>query len=157
DKDDWGSLDRGNAEKGVGTSFEIKVPTITLHDLIDLYGHPYYIKCDIEGGDYIFVRQLHQSPCRPAFVSIEATSVEDIAMLGGCGYDRFKIFNQYLPPLGVPPRPARGGNFFKTRFPAEMSGLFGRDLPADKWTNLGGAIDRYVTWRRLKDLDERLA
>jgi FkbM family methyltransferase len=49
EKDDWGSLDQANAEKGVGRSELVYVPTISLNDIISTYGVPYYIKCDIEG------------------------------------------------------------------------------------------------------------
>jgi len=94
EKDDWGSLDRGAAEKGVGLAREVSVRTISLRDLISTHGVPYYIKCDIEGGDAIFVRGLLSIPARPAPVSIEATGADDIARLLACGYDRFQIVNQ---------------------------------------------------------------
>lgn len=58
EKDDWGSLYQWAAEQGVGTSVRIDATTITLRDLIAEHGVPYYIKCDIEGGDTIFARQL---------------------------------------------------------------------------------------------------
>ena len=41
DHDDWGSLDRGAAEKGVGSSTPIEVQTITFGDLLQAYGSPY--------------------------------------------------------------------------------------------------------------------
>ena len=94
EKDDWGSLDRVHAEKGVGRAQEVYVRTISLKDLILTYGEPYYIKCDAEGGDAIFARSLLSIPGRPAFVSIEATSADDLARLLACGYDRFQFVNQ---------------------------------------------------------------
>ncbi|MGH9195842.1 MAG: FkbM family methyltransferase, partial [Acidimicrobiia bacterium] len=101
DHDDWGSLDRGAAEKGVGSSRPIEVETITLGDLLKAYGSPYYIKCDLEGGDAIFAVQLLRSPVRPDFVSIEATSADDLAMIRACGYTRFQIINRWTNPFTV--------------------------------------------------------
>ena len=49
DKDEWGSLWRREAEKGVGHAHEISVPTITLYDLVESYGGRIEICPRIEG------------------------------------------------------------------------------------------------------------
>ena len=157
EKDDWGSLFKGAAEKGVGTSTEISVRTISLDDLFQNYGHPYYIKCDIEGGDTIFVKSLLKSGYRPEFVSIEANSADDIATLLACGYDRFQIVNQYMNPFTRCPNPSSEGNFVDAKFNREMSGLFGMELPDHKWEDFTTTVRKYIDWRDLLSRDSDLA
>jgi FkbM family methyltransferase len=156
-KDDWGSLERNAAEKGVGVAEETSVWTISLQDLIARYGVPYYIKCDIEGGDAIFVRSLLSLSARPAFVSIEATSGEDIAILLACGYDRFQIVNQYNHPNVKCPFPAREGNYIDAGFTHETSGLFGKELPPEKWDDFTSALLKFTDWYDLHNRDPNLA
>lgn len=157
EKDDWGSLDRGSAEKGVGHALEVSVQTISLRDLISMYGEPYYIKCDIEGGDAIFVRSLLPISARPAFVSIEATSGDDIARLLACGYDRFQIVNQYMHQFVKCPSPAREGRYVNATFTHETSGLFGQELPQERWEDFTSAMRKFIDWYDLHHRDQNLA
>lgn len=156
-KDDWGSLFREAAEQDGSQAREIVVETITLGDLFERYGTPYYIKCDIEGGDSIFVDQLLRSKERPAYVSVEMTSAEDIAKLRACGYNSFQIVNQYLNPQTKQPDPPREGKLADTYFTHAMSGLFGRDLPTDKWADFGTTLHRALDWYDLRARDASLA
>lgn len=156
-KDDWGSLSKGSAEKGVATAFEIEVETTTLNDLIDEYGYPYYIKCDIEGADSIFVQQLVAQPYRPPFISIEVNGVEDVARLFSAGYDSFQIINQQFNWVTRPPNPSREGNYAEQVFDGEMSGLFGRELPPDGWSDFSTAIGQILDWLDLASRNKRLA
>jgi FkbM family methyltransferase len=157
EKDDWGSLDKNVAEKGVGNAIEVSARTISLADLISAYGEPYYIKCDIEGGDAIFVKSLLQSTARPSFVSIEATSGEDIARLLACGYDRFQIVNQYMHPFIRCPSPAREGLFVDALFSHETSGLFGKELPQENWEDFSSAARKFFDWYDLYNRNPSLA
>ena len=157
DHDDWGSLEKGAAEKGVGSSTPIEVETITLGDLFQAYGSPYYIKCDLEGGDAIFAVQLLRSSMRPEFVSIEATSADDLAMIRACGYTRFQVINQWTHPFTVCPNPAREGSYVDLRFTHEMSGLFGRDLDPAKWIDFTATMSRFLDWYGLHKRDTNLA
>ena len=157
EKDDWGSAYRGIAEKGMYTAKEIRVPTLTLADLFDAHGVPYYIKCDIEGGDAILVRQLLMDKRRPAFVSIEAMTLLDLATLAACGYDRFQIVNQQYNWNVQPPDPPREGKFAAAQFTGHMSGLFGRELPANRWFSIDEVSERFLMWSRLRLLDDMLA
>lgn len=157
DKDDWGSLERQQAEKGVGNAVEISVETISLQDLFSTYGTPHYIKCDIEGGDAIFIRSLLQTSERPRNVSFELTSIDDLAFLLACGYDEFQIVNQWLHPFVRPPNPAREGAYVDARFDHETSGLFGRELPEKAWTTYAAVVEQYSLYSRLRGLHEGLA
>lgn len=157
DKDDWGSLSQGSAEKGVGTSFSVEVKTTTLKNLIDTYGMPHYAKCDIEGGDAIFADQLLNFSIHPNFVSLEATSGIDIAKLAACGYDAFQIVNQYVNPQTACPFPAREGNYVDAHFNHHMSGLFGYELPQDQWVDFETLMAMWLDWYSLRRRNPNLA
>jgi FkbM family methyltransferase len=156
-KDDWGSLDRSMAQKGVQQSVQIEVETIDLASLFDAYGVPHYLKCDLEGGDAILLDQLARDRRRPRFVSVEMSSGNEGALLSACGYRLGQIVNQCMHYFRQPPEPAREGIFVPVQFTGEMSGLFGRELPAAKWPPMTD-IDRiYRRWKDLHDLDDDLA
>jgi hypothetical protein len=157
DKDDWGSLQRHAAEKGVGRAVEITTQTITLHQLFASYGLPYYIKCDLEGGDAIFASQLLAEAHRPDFVSIEATSADDLAMLRAAGYTKFQIVNQCMNYMTRAPEPAREGVFVDQNFSNEMSGLFGHDLPAENWHSFAEIMSGFLDWYDLRLRHPQLA
>jgi FkbM family methyltransferase len=157
EKDDWGSLERGSAEKGIGSAVEVAARTICFADIVAAHGVPYYIKCDIEGGDAIFVESLLTTAIRPAFVSIEATSADDLAGLRACGYDKFQIVNQYTNPWTKCPFPAREGKFVDATFTHETSGLFGRELAFDRWDDFAVAMKKFIDWFDLRNRDPNLA
>jgi FkbM family methyltransferase len=156
-KDDWGSLYRYAPEQDGSKSREIKVSTITLNDLFEEFGVPYYIKCDIEGGDALFVEQLMMSSCRPSYVSIEATSVIDVAKLAQCGYTSFQLVNQYLNPYAKEPDPVREGLRAGGNFTHHMSGLFGKDLPLEKWRDIQHTMKLFMDWYDIYQRDSSLA
>ncbi len=157
EKDDWSSGFRNFAEKGGHKSTEVRVRTITLSDLFESYGTPYYIKCDIEGADQYFVQQLLLESGRPRFVSVEAVSLSLLAGLIVAGYDRVQIVNQALNALVLPPKPAREGVYVDTTFNGHMSGLFGLELPPERWRNFQLASELFLDFQNLKARDETLA
>jgi FkbM family methyltransferase len=160
-KDDWGSLFRGAAEADGREASVITVTTITLADLFETYGTPYYIKCDIEAGDSLFIDQLLESDRRPPYVSAEMsdqwTSPDSLAKLRACGYTSFQIVNQQLNPSIVPPDPPREGIHVAQEFTHETSGLFGRELPEDSWLDFKTTMKRLLDWYDLRDRDPSLA
>src|SRR5215469_13560512 len=81
DKHDWSSAFKEWAQKGSHQVQEVRAKTVTLPRLFEDYGVPYYIKCDIEGADALFVRQLLKDQRRPSYVSVEALSLEALAIL----------------------------------------------------------------------------
>jgi len=156
-KDDWGSLNRNIAEKGIETSVEITVQTIDLAWLFDTYGVPRYIKCDMEGGDLIFREQLLKENRRPRFVSVEMNDGQEGEILKACGYEVGQIVNQWMHHFRQPPNPPREGTFVPVQFTGEMSGLFGRELQVEKWMPIEDTGDIYHRWKSLRDLDQELA
>ena len=82
----------------------LQVPTVTLQDLVDRHGTPYYIKCDIEGTDTVFLQLLAELNPKPATISVELSQISVPAMwaqlkaLYRCGYRRFYIRDQAKLP-----------------------------------------------------------
>lgn len=157
EKDDWSSVQKQWAEKGGHTSIEIKVATITLGRLFERHGIPHYIKCDIEGADLLFTEQLRESALKPNFVSVEAIGQKLLENLRDAGYRRFAIVNQALNWAVRHPNPPREGQFAEVRFDGHMSGLFGRELPEDKWLDFDECLTRWRMFRDLRQKDETLA
>lgn len=156
-KDDWSSVLREWAVKDGSEAEEIRVQGLTLPAMFDAYGVPYYAKCDVEGADAFFTAQLLQDGRRPAFVSVEAISLEVLAELYAAGYRRFQLVNQALFFNVQPPQPPREGSFVPARFSGTMSGLFGRELPAEKWLTFSQAAERYLGFVRNYHVDPNLA
>lgn len=156
EKDDWSSTSRAWAEKGGHRAEEIAVSTVTLADLLDRHGTPRYIKCDVEGMDEAFAAQLMADRRRPAFVSVEAVSLDALALLRACGYDRVQVVNQALLPYVEPPRPAREGRYASVQFNGHMSGLFGRELDPGKWLAFQDAAEIFLDFVRLQRRDPLL-
>ena len=157
EKDDWSSAFRDWAAKGQHAVEEITVETVTLPQLFDRHGCPYYLKCDLEGVDELFARQLLGDARRPAFVSVEAISLDLLALLRAAGYDRFQIVNQSQSWAVQPPVPPREGQLTEVAFTGHMSGLFGRDLEPGSWVSFAEAAGRHLDFTRLAERDPQLA
>lgn len=99
----WSSLDPIWAARDGKTTEAIEVPGITIADLFDQYGVPYYIKIDIEGADRIVLEQLLADTRRPQFISIEDCRFGPtyLALLATCGYTGFKLSEQSCLPPGT--------------------------------------------------------
>jgi FkbM family methyltransferase len=154
--DDWSSVFKDWAAKGGHAVEEIRVSTVTLTDLFNDYGVPYYIKCDVEGVDELFARQLMKDHRRPEFVSIEAISLKALAFLIGCEYDAVQIVNQALNWRVRPPVPSREGHEVTVTFNGHMSGLFGHDLAPNKWLSFDVAADQFLSFTRLATVNGAL-
>jgi FkbM family methyltransferase len=69
----------------------VNVPTTTLSALFKEFGTPYYCKIDVEGHEWICLRDLTATPL---YVSVEAHRLEYLALLYSKGYRQFKVVNQ---------------------------------------------------------------
>ena len=157
EKDDWSSTNKEWAEKGGHSVQEITVEPITIETMIEEYGHPYYIKCDIEGEDRTFIEQIAKSVRKPRYLSVEGGGPYYINILNTAGYTHFQIVNQLLHFKTVPPAPAREGEFFNTRFRNVMSGLFGRELDQERWWKGDKTINALEKMKELRSIDRDLA
>jgi len=73
-----------------------KVMSITINDLIEEYGQPYFVKIDIEGADRFCILPLDKKS-RPHYISFEAgEDMEELFdHLKMIGYTKFKAINQW--------------------------------------------------------------
>jgi FkbM family methyltransferase len=156
-KDDWSSALLDWAAKGNHPVQEVRVRTVTLAELLDRHGVPHYLKCDVEGLDDAFTEQLLSDGRRPPFVSIEAASLDALAILRACGYDRVQIVNQAFNAYIQPPDPPREGRHAAVRFHGHMSGLFGRELDPRGWRGFREAVEVYLDFCRLQARQDTLA
>ena len=72
------------------------VKGITINELFDEYGIPYYLKVDIEGADELCVLGLNKIK-KPQFLSFEVYDYNIISLLNyieSIGYTKFKLINQ---------------------------------------------------------------
>lgn len=133
--DHWSSFDPAYGCRN-GTAFEIvNVPCIRVASLFERFGTPYYMKIDVEGADRLILADLRALTSRPPFVSVEEYGVQCIDDLRALGYDHFQIVPQSAGLKGqyTPPSPPREGVYVPASFNGSDSGLFGRELPRDRW------------------------
>jgi FkbM family methyltransferase len=82
----------------------VEVDMITIADVIDEYGIPYFMKVDIEGMDRAVVESMADLPTVPPLLSMESaatspsatldTVLGEVALLRRLGYRRFKLVDQ---------------------------------------------------------------
>lgn len=135
------------------TARSVKVPAITLAEIVGEHGLPYYLKLDIQGAEVACLEGLVALAERPAYVSVSAgTDVlmkdalrhvrTQLDLLARCGYNRFQIVAQQDTKLQSCPNPAREGVYVDHRFNHGSSGLFGRELP-ENWVSLEEAAQEH--------------
>ncbi len=134
--------------------------TLHLRQLFEEHGVPYYIKCDLEGADEVFVDQLLETRVMPKFLSVESSGIQGLSGLAKMytlGYDRMQIVNQTLNHFTVVPEPAREGKHVTAKFSGHMSGLFGRELRPNRWRKFHEAVANFTDYLSLKARDDDLA
>jgi FkbM family methyltransferase len=138
-KDDWGTI-FPEWNRSLNNDFsKIKVETVSLKDIIDEHGMPYYIKIDIEGADIICLKSLNGYKELPKFISIELPTpnnfknknenpLEIITLLSELGYKKFKISDQSINWSKKNMNPPKEGTFVNIKFDGHSSGPFGNEL-----------------------------
>jgi FkbM family methyltransferase len=113
---------------------QILVETISYPTLCEIYGAPYYVKIDIEGGEPPFLKSMGKVLERPQFISAECRNLRPIEVIHDLGYRYFKLVNQVKLPEFTLPRPAREGQYAERPVHWEhWSGPFGREAPGKRW------------------------
>ncbi len=149
----WGTTDadRANLNARLGAaSRAIEVDTVIFSDMFERFGVPAFMKVDIEGADAVVRDAMRTSKTPPPSMSIESdkTSLEAVAeeieLLHGIGYRRFRAVQQERIPNSVIETRTVDGKPLKYRFKKASSGAFGEDLPGD-WLDKAGIMDRYRT------------
>lgn len=84
----------------------IEIETRSFSEILDECGVPFFLKLDIEGNDYLCIRDL-AGRFLPAYISVESESpgynkdlpeakaLENLSLLYDAGYRRFKLISQY--------------------------------------------------------------
>jgi FkbM family methyltransferase len=114
-------------------SVPVQVGTVRLDSLIRKYGMPYYLKTDLEGADFLAIRQLRTLGAVPRYLSMESERrswkklLQECALLKALGYSKFQVVNQKEVS-------AVFGEF--------GSGLFGEELPGE-WLTYEECIRAY--------------
>lgn len=109
----------------------VRVPGMRLSSLVEMFGLPYYIKVDVEGGEDKLLDELFQCGHRPSFVSAEANSIDVVMSLVKAGYTKFKIVEGRFLDRAYYARGARNsaGELFHPSFDGNSSGPIGPDVP----------------------------
>jgi len=110
--------------------YEITVPTISVRDLIGRYGHPTYIKIDLEHYDSEVLEALFSAGIYPSYISAEAHTLNVLGLFIGLSpYRSFKLVDG--PSTSRKSRRlsiATADGKVSCDFECESSGPFGDDL-----------------------------
>lgn len=90
---EWSSFDPIAGNRGNKWSSVIQVPCMSIENLFEKYGTPYYLKCDIEGND-IYVAQWLTKDVKPFYLSCELSSDNLLETLMRKWYTQFKFIDQ---------------------------------------------------------------
>ena len=136
--DHWSSLDVTWAARDSSKYSEITVECVTLDNLFNEFGVPYYLKVDVEGVDQSVLEQLRGCNLLPLFVSVEDCRLgfDYMRILASCGYNRFKLLDQSTVSQMKDAATAHV-------FPAGSSGPFGDDLPG-AWLPHDAMVQHYA-------------
>lgn len=176
---EWNSFDIENASKGGGTATKVTVPCVPYRHLVEQFGIPYYVKIDIEGNDWLCLKEMKPGELSQ-FVSIEmahSRADTDINRLYELGYRNFKIIRQNdfcdisaanvgsqimmrralnaLGGMGVKingkryRRRRKARHSSHWRFPEGSSGPFGKEL-SGAWMCKSETLD---VWDQLRKVD----
>ena len=120
----------------------VSVDCIGYKSLINRFGKPYYIKCDIESLDYLLIKQIHETFITPKYLSFELSRFDYykiFSYLYVSGYTKFQLINQT----------SLGDTFSKY-----SSGRFGHLLD-DNWLDFDECLTRYMKYKELKAIDNK--
>lgn len=137
DNDHWSSLDLGWAGRDQSRHRKIMVRCVTMDNLFDGFGVPFYLKVDVEGADLSVLEQLRGHAELPRYVSVEDCrfGFQFIDILASCGYDGFKLLDQST--VGQMTDKSSG-----KLFPVGSSGPFGEDVPGE-WLPCADMVTLY--------------
>jgi FkbM family methyltransferase len=147
----YGTISRDWADRNVqmGKSCQaVEVRFITIQELVHRHGAPYFMKVDIEGADMICIEGF-RNLTKPAYISVEIEKHNfekfryDVSLIRDLGYRRFQLVQQESVPFHRIPVPPREGPLADHHFPFGSSGLFGRELPQNRWITFEELLAEY--------------
>lgn len=145
ERSDLSTCDEGKIQYWNALPNAISVPTINYSSLILKFGVPYYIKCDIEGLDYLLIRQISGNlENRPEYLSFELSRFDyfkTFSYLYISGYTKFQLINQMALD--------KDGEYIFSNY---SSGKFGKFLTCE-WVDFDTCLTRYMKYKELKSID----
>lgn len=109
----------------------VNLPSLSVQQLIERHGLPYYMKLDLEYYDAHILRALFDIGVFPPLISVESQDVEIFALLVAIGrYNSFKLIDGSQVGRDFANHPIRTSTGVSTfSFPHHAAGPFGDDLP----------------------------
>jgi len=135
--------------KGGATTRRVSVAAVDFVDCLRTLGVPHFMKIDIEGADHFCLESLRHVAERPDFLSWELERIDisrahsELELLVSLGYDAFQLVQQLQVPRQKVPSPSCEGNDCEYRFQPGSSGLFGAELPANRWMDRAATAAAY--------------
>lgn len=111
---------------------KIRVNASRISDLVQKYGHPFYIKIDVEGYDEQILQSLVRAGIRPPYISAESHKLGVFALLSeAMAYPSFKIVDgrsvSAVYSRSIFPSPVLKKTVAYS-FPHHSAGPFGNDI-----------------------------
>ncbi len=105
DSPEWSSFHADIAGRAGHRITKVRVPSMTMRELIAEHGVPHYLKIDIEGNDELCLAGLsYEDP--PAYLSLETFTAGTFDLLQAVGFDGFKFIDQAsFCPITLPSDP----------------------------------------------------
>jgi FkbM family methyltransferase len=131
------------------TTRRVSVAAVDFVGCLRTLGVPHFMKIDIEGSDHFCLESLRHVAERPDFLSWELERIDisrahsELELLVSLGYCAFQIVQQSQVPRQKVPSPSREGNDCEHRFQPGSSGLFGAELPANRWMDRAATAAAY--------------
>lgn len=148
-RSDLSTCDKDKIQYWGVTPITTLVETTNYCRLVETYGIPYYIKCDIEGLDYLLIKQISQfskTADIPEFLSFELSRFDYFKIfsyLYVSGYNKFQLVNQSVL--------TKDSTYSFTEY---SSGRFGKFLP-NEWLDYDECLTRYMKYKELKGIDNK--
>ncbi len=121
-----------------------------LSDVVNFFGHPDYIKIDVEGWDAACLRDLYETGIRPPSISAEVHSIDVFCFLVAMGYTEFNMVAGITVAVAFANHTIRSvdGTTSLFSFNEHSAGPFGDDLPGP-WVGSEAILQ---TWLRRGDI-----
>jgi len=124
----------------------VELPGVPVHHLIERYGHPHYVKIDLEHLDAEILNALFDHGIYPDYLSAESHSIDVFSLLvSRGGYDSYKLVDGESVPNLYGDRvieSMHGNPVAHYSFPEHSAGPFGSDIDGD-WMS-AEAFFRYL-------------
>lgn len=111
----------------------IFLPSLSVTDIIEEHGFPYYVKIDVEHYDHVILNSIFESGIYPKYISSEAHEVDVFGtMIREKNYDSFKIvFGKSVSQDYKNHVISTKNSKERYSFPYHSAGPFGEDLRGD--------------------------